>query len=215
AAITFNLAPESLVVTAGSKVTFSCKASQDFLNSATKRNYLTWYQQRDGKPPKLLIYWASARLSGVPARFTGSGGGGTEFTLTISSVKAADIGTYYCRQLRSRPLTFGGGTKLTVKQPKSSPSVTLFPPSSEELETNKATLVCTITDFYPGVVTVDWKVDGTPVTQGMETTQPSKQSNNKYMASSYLTLTARAWERHSSYSCQVTHEGHTVEKSLS
>uniref|UniRef100_P01843 Ig lambda-1 chain C region n=2 Tax=Mus musculus TaxID=10090 RepID=LAC1_MOUSE len=100
-------------------------------------------------------------------------------------------------------------------QPKSSPSVTLFPPSSEELETNKATLVCTITDFYPGVVTVDWKVDGTPVTQGMETTQPSKQSNNKYMASSYLTLTARAWERHSSYSCQVTHEGHTVEKSLS
>uniref|UniRef100_A0A8C6HVW6 Ig-like domain-containing protein n=1 Tax=Mus spicilegus TaxID=10103 RepID=A0A8C6HVW6_MUSSI len=122
----------------------------------------------------------------------------------------------FLRESISQCWVFGGGTKLTVLgQPKASPSVTLFPPSSEELETNKATLVCTITDFYPGVVTVDWKADGTPVTQGMETTQPSKQSNNKYMASSYLTLTAKAWERHSSYSCQVTHEGHTVEKSLS
>jgi immunoglobulin lambda-like polypeptide 1 len=39
-------------------------------------------------------------------------------------------------------------------QPKSTPSVTLFPPSKEELSTNKATLVCLISDFYPGSVTV-------------------------------------------------------------
>uniref|UniRef100_A0A8D2AU82 Ig-like domain-containing protein n=1 Tax=Sciurus vulgaris TaxID=55149 RepID=A0A8D2AU82_SCIVU len=100
-------------------------------------------------------------------------------------------------------------------QPKASPLVTMFPPSSEELQTNKATLVCLINDFYPGAVTVTWKADSTTVTQGVETTQPSKQKNNKYMASSYLTVTPDKWKSHKSFSCQVTHEGSTVEKSVS
>ncbi|KFO23694.1 Immunoglobulin lambda-like polypeptide 5, partial [Fukomys damarensis] len=110
---------------------------------------------------------------------------------------------------------FGGGTKLTVLgQPKASPSVTLFPPSTEELGTDKATVVCLINDFYPGVVTVAWKADGKDVTQGVQTTQATKQSNNKYMASSYLSLTADQWRSHTRVGCHVTHEGSTVEKSL-
>uniref|UniRef100_A0A667IHQ9 Ig-like domain-containing protein n=1 Tax=Lynx canadensis TaxID=61383 RepID=A0A667IHQ9_LYNCA len=100
----------------------------------------------------------------------------------------------------------------TECQPKSAPSVTLFPPSSEELSANKATLVCLISDFYPSGLTVAWKADGTPVTQGVETTKPSKQSNNKYAASSYLSLSPDQWKSRSSYTCQVTHEGSTVEK---
>lgn len=99
-------------------------------------------------------------------------------------------------------------------QPKSAPSVTLFPPSSEELSANKATLVCLISDFYPSGLTVAWKADGTVVSQGVETTKPSKQSNNKYAASSYLSLTADKWKSASRYSCQVTHDGSTVEKTV-
>uniref|UniRef100_A0A2K5XHN7 Ig-like domain-containing protein n=1 Tax=Mandrillus leucophaeus TaxID=9568 RepID=A0A2K5XHN7_MANLE len=99
-------------------------------------------------------------------------------------------------------------------QPKATPSVTLFPPSSEELQANKATLVCLISDFYPGAVEVAWKADGSAVNAGVETTKPSKQSNNKYAASSYLSLTSDQWKSHKSYSCQVTHEGSTVEKTV-
>ena len=99
-------------------------------------------------------------------------------------------------------------------QPKSAPSVTLFPPSNEELSANKATLVCLISDFYPSGLTVAWKADGTPVTQGVETTKPSKQSNNKYAASSYLSLSPNEWKSRSRFTCQVTHEGSTVEKSV-
>ncbi|VTJ88734.1 Hypothetical predicted protein, partial [Marmota monax] len=87
-------------------------------------------------------------------------------------------------------------------QPKASPSLTVFPPSSDELQTNKATLVCLINDFYPGAVTVAWKADSTTISQGVETTQPSKQTNNKYMASSYLTITPDKWKSHKSFSCQ-------------
>ncbi|KAI4536507.1 hypothetical protein MG293_013899 [Ovis ammon polii] len=99
-------------------------------------------------------------------------------------------------------------------RPKSAPSVTLFPPSTEELSTNTATLVCLISDFYPGNVTVAWKADGTPVTRGVVTSQASKQSNSKYAASSYLTLTGSKWNPKSSYSCEVTHEGSTVTKTV-
>uniref|UniRef100_G1T2Z9 Ig-like domain-containing protein n=1 Tax=Oryctolagus cuniculus TaxID=9986 RepID=G1T2Z9_RABIT len=110
---------------------------------------------------------------------------------------------------------FGSGTQLSVTgQPVVAPLVTLFPPSSEELKANKATLVCLISDFYPGTVTVAWKADGVTITQGVDTTQPSKQSNNKYMASSFLSLSRGQWTSHSRFTCQVTHEGKTTEKSV-
>uniref|UniRef100_A0A8C2YUH2 Immunoglobulin lambda like polypeptide 1 n=1 Tax=Chinchilla lanigera TaxID=34839 RepID=A0A8C2YUH2_CHILA len=117
---------------------------------------------------------------------------------------------------QSPSFIFGSGTQLTVLgQPKSAPSVTLFPPSSEELKANKATLVCLINDFYPATMTVAWKANDTLITQGVETAQPSKQSNNKYRASSYLTLVPSQWRSHKRFSCQVTHEGSIVEKSVS
>ncbi|XP_068767604.1 uncharacterized protein [Struthio camelus] len=47
---------------------------------------------------------------------------------------------------------FGAGTMLTVlSQPKVSPTVHLFPPSSDEIaQKSKATLVCLLGNFYPG-----------------------------------------------------------------
>ncbi|KAF3813788.1 hypothetical protein GH733_018320 [Mirounga leonina] len=103
---------------------------------------------------------------------------------------------------------------IPTGQPTSAPSVTLFPPSSEELGANKATLVCLVSDFYPSGVTVAWKADGGPVTKGVETTKPSKQTNNKYAASSYLSLSPAQWKSYSSVSCLVTHEGRTMEKKV-
>ncbi|XP_012669162.1 immunoglobulin lambda-like polypeptide 5 [Otolemur garnettii] len=110
---------------------------------------------------------------------------------------------------------FGSGTHLTVLgQPKAAPSVTLFLPSLERFQDSKALLVCLIADFRPGSISVAWKADGSPITQGVETTEPLKQSNGKYVASSYLSLTADQWRGHSRYSCQVTHEGKTEEKTV-
>uniref|UniRef100_A0A3Q3MP52 Ig-like domain-containing protein n=1 Tax=Mastacembelus armatus TaxID=205130 RepID=A0A3Q3MP52_9TELE len=75
----------------GGSATIRCKTSQDVYSS----NRLAWYQQRDGETPKLLIYYASTRVSGTPDRFTGSGSN-SDFTLTISGVQAEDAAVYYC-----------------------------------------------------------------------------------------------------------------------
>ncbi|XP_043353675.1 immunoglobulin lambda-1 light chain-like isoform X15 [Dermochelys coriacea] len=204
----------SMSVTPGGSVTLSCSLST---GAVTTSNYPAWYQQKAGSAPRLLIYETNKRPSGIPARFSGSISGNNA-ALTITGVQAEDEADYYCLIYTgsgSRWI-FGGGTQLTVLgQPKASPTMHLFPPSSEEIKTkSKATLVCLLGSFYPGSVQVTWKADGQPLSTGVETTKPSKQSDNKFMASSYLSLDASKWKTHDTYTCQVTHDGKNFEKSL-
>uniref|UniRef100_A0A8C3F3W9 Ig-like domain-containing protein n=1 Tax=Chrysemys picta bellii TaxID=8478 RepID=A0A8C3F3W9_CHRPI len=95
--VTITQSPESLSVSPGEKVTITRTAS-----SSINSNYVSWYQQKSGQAPKLLIYQVSSLASGVPARFSGSRSG-TVYTLTISTDDAAD---YYCLQIQSSPLTY-------------------------------------------------------------------------------------------------------------
>uniref|UniRef100_A0A3B4YFQ0 Ig-like domain-containing protein n=1 Tax=Seriola lalandi dorsalis TaxID=1841481 RepID=A0A3B4YFQ0_SERLL len=76
-------------------VTITCRTSQ---NVHVWNNYhlLAWYQQRDGEKPKLMIYFATTRVSGIPGPFTGSGSN-SDFTLTISAVQTEDAAVYYCQ----------------------------------------------------------------------------------------------------------------------
>ncbi|KAL1764366.1 immunoglobulin light chain variable region, partial [Sigmodon hispidus] len=98
--------PSFLAVSAGEKVTITCRASKSiiiysihFINFESNMNLLAWFQQKPGQAPKLLIYLTSTRQNGVPDRFIGSGSG-TDFTLTINSVQAEDLADYYCQQSR-------------------------------------------------------------------------------------------------------------------
>uniref|UniRef100_F7G0W0 Ig-like domain-containing protein n=1 Tax=Monodelphis domestica TaxID=13616 RepID=F7G0W0_MONDO len=89
--------PASVSVSLGERVTIKCKASQSLLHSSGN-TYLHWFQQKPGKSIKRMIYQVSNLDSGVPSRFSGSGGSGTDFTLTISRLKSEDVAEYYCRQ---------------------------------------------------------------------------------------------------------------------
>uniref|UniRef100_A0A3Q2CBD3 Ig-like domain-containing protein n=1 Tax=Cyprinodon variegatus TaxID=28743 RepID=A0A3Q2CBD3_CYPVA len=96
--INLTQTPESQSVVLGQTVSISCKTS------SSVGSYLSWYLQKDGESPKLLIYYASSRQSGIPGRFSGSGSG-TAFTLTISGVQAEDGGVYYCQKSNTVPFT--------------------------------------------------------------------------------------------------------------
>ncbi|CAO2605301.1 Immunoglobulin kappa variable 4-1 [Lemmus lemmus] len=96
--IVMTQSPISLPISVEDKATMSCKSSQ------TVGTSIAWYQQKPGQAPKLLIYWASNRHTGVPDRFIGSGSG-TDFTLTISNVQAEDLAIYYCQHFYTYPPT--------------------------------------------------------------------------------------------------------------
>ncbi|CAJ1082959.1 unnamed protein product [Xyrichtys novacula] len=89
----FTLTQPAAVSSApGGNAQISCSVSQNVYNN----NHIYWYQQKDGETPKLLIYLASSRASGISSPFSGSGSG-SSFTLTISGVQTEDAAVYYCQ----------------------------------------------------------------------------------------------------------------------
>uniref|UniRef100_UPI00355C9EDE DJ85-c.01 FAB LIGHT CHAIN n=1 Tax=Homo sapiens TaxID=9606 RepID=UPI00355C9EDE len=199
--IQMTQSPSSLSASVGDRVTISCRASQDISSD------LNWYQQKPGKPPQLLIYFASNLQSGVPSRFSGSGAG-TEFTLTINSLQAEDFASYFCLQYQSYPWTFGQGTMVDLKRTVAAPSVFIFPPSEDQVKSGTVSVVCLLNNFYPREASVKWKVDGalkTGNSQESVTEQDSK--DNTYSLSSTLTLSSTEYQSHKVYACEVTHQG--------
>nr|1K4C_B Chain B, antibody Fab fragment light chain [Mus musculus]1K4D_B Chain B, antibody Fab fragment light chain [Mus musculus]1R3I_L Chain L, Antibody Fab fragment light chain [Mus musculus]1R3J_A Chain A, Antibody Fab fragment light chain [Mus musculus]1R3K_A Chain A, Antibody Fab fragment light chain [Mus musculus]1R3L_A Chain A, Antibody Fab fragment light chain [Mus musculus]1S5H_A Chain A, ANTIBODY FAB FRAGMENT LIGHT CHAIN [Mus musculus]1ZWI_B Chain B, monoclonal antibody light chain [Mus len=201
--ILLTQSPAILSVSPGERVSFSCRASQSIGTD------IHWYQQRTNGSPRLLIKYASESISGIPSRFSGSGSG-TDFTLSINSVESEDIANYYCQQSNRWPFTFGSGTKLEIKRADAAPTVSIFPPSSEQLTSGGASVVCFLNNFYPKDINVKWKIDGSERQNGVLnswTDQDSKDST--YSMSSTLTLTKDEYERHNSYTCEATHKTST------
>uniref|UniRef100_A0A8C0L8D7 Ig-like domain-containing protein n=1 Tax=Canis lupus dingo TaxID=286419 RepID=A0A8C0L8D7_CANLU len=94
------------------------------------------------------------------------------------------------------------------------PTVTVFEPSEAEISrTQKATLVCLATGFYPDHVELSWWVNGKEVTSGFSTDpQPYKErpseNDSSYCLSSRLRVSASFWHNpRNHFRCQVQFYG--------
>uniref|UniRef100_A0A4W5KYK5 Ig-like domain-containing protein n=1 Tax=Hucho hucho TaxID=62062 RepID=A0A4W5KYK5_9TELE len=189
-----------LIYSPGETVSNSCTASSGI------SNYIQWYLQKPGKAPKLLVYDATNRQSGIPGRFRG-GGSGTQFTLTITGVQEEDAGDYYCQDTWNEGLTsLGAAHEVTVLESDVRPTLTVLPPSSVELQQGKATLLCLANKGFPSDWKLSWKVDGSASSNTLEVTGSSAvlEKDGHYSWSSTLTLPVDQWKKVGSVTCEAT-----------
>uniref|UniRef100_A0A3B4ELK6 Ig-like domain-containing protein n=1 Tax=Pygocentrus nattereri TaxID=42514 RepID=A0A3B4ELK6_PYGNA len=201
--VTVKQTPSVASVSSGENVNIVCSFS--YYTTGCNPDCLSWYLQKPGEAPKLLMYEVSKVQSGTPSRFSGRGSG-RDFTLTITGVQAEDMGDYYCLLSSTGPVyTFGGGTRLDVGH-ITSPKLTVLPPSTEELtKEHRATLMCFANKGFPSDWSLNWKVDGR--SRAQEASREVLQQDGLYSWSSTLTLTQQEWERGVSVLCEATHSG--------
>uniref|UniRef100_A0A8C7N4F9 Ig-like domain-containing protein n=1 Tax=Oncorhynchus kisutch TaxID=8019 RepID=A0A8C7N4F9_ONCKI len=89
--------------------------------------------------------------------------------------------------------------------PSVRPTVSLLPPSSEQLSGGSATLACLLSGYSPQGAMVSWEVDGAEVKEGIQTTT-EEEKGGRYSRSSTLTLSKARWEEGEVYTCRVAHD---------
>ncbi|KAL8180408.1 UNVERIFIED_CONTAM: hypothetical protein K2H54_021965 [Gekko kuhli] len=99
--------PPSVSASVGETVKITCKRSSGSISSY----YNSWYQQKPGSAPILLIYLHSSRASGISDRFSGSlDSSANAAVLTISNVQVGDEADFYCA-------SYDGSNQHTMIQP--------------------------------------------------------------------------------------------------
>ncbi|CAB1345991.1 unnamed protein product, partial [Coregonus sp. 'balchen'] len=138
-------------------------------------------------------------------------------TLTLTAQEWINAGEVTCeaQQKSQTPVTktlrrvdCSGGTRLDVGS-NSVPTLTVLPPSSEELSsTTTATLTCLANKGFPSDWTISWKVDGTSKKQ--EASPGVLEKDGLYSWSSTLTLTAQEWTNAGEVTCEAQQKSQTT-----
>ncbi|XP_064176588.1 immunoglobulin lambda-1 light chain-like isoform X3 [Anguilla rostrata] len=208
--------PPVLSVSKGDTATMDCNLGT--VNDSAAR----WYKQVPGGVPQFVLFFYhpnSAPTYGAgfsSPRFTSNHQSKSDYRLIINNVETGDSAVYYCHTWddSAKEDVFGQGTKLIVTDSSlAAPTLSLLPPSSEELKRNKATLVC-LAQMSVGFADVSWTSDGKPVTGGVFTGTAEQKPDKTFGLSSFLTITPSEWITDRVFTCKVSSASKTSEKSI-
>ncbi|XP_078017389.1 immunoglobulin lambda-1 light chain-like isoform X2 [Epinephelus lanceolatus] len=208
--------PPVVTLRKGETATMDC-------NLGTVTGYeAVWYKQIPGGVPQYVLRfhhtYSSPRYgSGFSSpKFTSNHQSTTDYRLIINNVEEGDSAVYYCATWdgSANEAVFGQGTKLIVTSSSLPPPVlTVFPPSSAELQSNKASLVCLSSQSVP-FADVSWLLGGSPVSSGISTSTAVQQADQTFQISSYLAVQTSDWNMDKVYTCKVSLGSQTAEKNI-
>ncbi|XP_047214354.1 immunoglobulin lambda-1 light chain-like [Girardinichthys multiradiatus] len=209
--------PPLVTVRKGETATMDCNLGTVTESSAR------WYRQIPGEVPLYMLrfyhsYSSPKYETGFPSsRHTATHQSTSDYRLIINNVEEGDSAVYYCQTWDDsvNEVVFGPGTKLIVTGSSLPPPVlTVFPPSSVELQSNKATLLCLSSQSGP-FADVSWLVGGSPVTSGVSTSTAVQRPEQTFQISSSLTIQTSDWNMNTLYTCKVSLGSQTSEKTIS
>nr|4ELK_B Chain B, Hy19.3 TCR beta chain (mouse variable domain, human constant domain) [Mus musculus]4ELK_D Chain D, Hy19.3 TCR beta chain (mouse variable domain, human constant domain) [Mus musculus]4ELM_F Chain F, Hy19.3 TCR beta chain (mouse variable domain, human constant domain) [Mus musculus]4ELM_H Chain H, Hy19.3 TCR beta chain (mouse variable domain, human constant domain) [Mus musculus] len=209
--------PSHQIIDMGQMVTLNCDPVSNHL-------YFYWYKQILGQQMEFLVNFYNGKVMEKSKlfkdQFSVERPDGSYFTLKIQPTALEDSAVYFCASSfwgAYAEQFFGPGTRLTVLEDLRNvtpPKVSLFEPSKAEIShTQKATLVCLATGFYPDHVELSWWVNGKEVHSGVCTDpQPLKEqpalNDSRYSLSSRLRVSATFWQNpRNHFRCQVQFYG--------
>ncbi|KAM3835895.1 immunoglobulin lambda-1 light chain-like [Diretmus argenteus] len=209
--------PPVVALRTGETATMDC-------NLGTVTNYrAVWYKQVPGGVPQYVLRFYHGHSSAdygsgfSSPKFTSNHQSTSDYRLIINNVEEGDSAVYYCQTWDTsvNQIVFGQGTKLIgTSSTLPPPALTVYPPSSEELRSNKATLVCVVSLQSVGFADVTWMSDGSPVGCGVSTSTAVQQPDNTFQISSYLAMEASHWNKEKVYTCKVSLGSTTSEKMI-
>nr|XP_046272220.1 immunoglobulin lambda-1 light chain-like isoform X1 [Scatophagus argus] len=208
--------PPVVALRTGETATMDC-------NLGTVTNYQAiWYKQIPGGVPQFVLYFYHSYSSPTygsgfsSPKFTSTHQSQSDYRLIINNVEEGDSAVYYCKTWDSsvNEYVFGQGTKLIVTSSSlPAPVLTVLPPSTAELQSNKATLVCLSSQSVP-FADVSWLAAGSPVSSGISTSTPVQKADHTFQISSYLDIQASDWNMNKVYTCKVSLGSKTSEKTI-
>ncbi|XP_026020620.1 immunoglobulin lambda-1 light chain-like [Astatotilapia calliptera] len=207
--------PPVLSVRKGETATMDC-------NLGTGTGTVYWYKQIPGGVPQYVLRfyhsWSSPGYgSGFSApKFTSTHQSTSDYRLIINNVEEGDSAVYYCKtwDRSNSTVVFGQGTKLIVTSSSLPPPVlTVFPPSSAELQSDTASLVC-LSSQSVSFADVSWLAGGSPVSSGISTSTAVQRPDQTYQISSSLTIQTSDWNMDKIYTCKVSLGSQTSEKTI-
>nr|5E6I_B Chain B, T-cell receptor beta-2 chain C region [Homo sapiens]5E6I_H Chain H, T-cell receptor beta-2 chain C region [Homo sapiens]5E6I_L Chain L, T-cell receptor beta-2 chain C region [Homo sapiens]5E6I_Q Chain Q, T-cell receptor beta-2 chain C region [Homo sapiens] len=207
--------PRYLITVTGKELTVTCSQNMN-------HEYMSWYRQDPGLGLRQIYYSMNVEVTDkgdVPEGYKVSRKEKRNFPLILESPSPNQTSLYFCASSLIYPgeLFFGEGSRLTVLEDLKNvfpPEVAVFEPSEAEIShTQKATLVCLATGFYPDHVELSWWVNGKEVHSGVCTDpQPLKEqpalNDSRYALSSRLRVSATFWQNpRNHFRCQVQFYG--------
>ncbi|XP_051243640.1 immunoglobulin lambda-1 light chain-like isoform X3 [Dicentrarchus labrax] len=216
AVIVLTQTPAVHTVSTGQEVVLNCNIER------YDGYYVSWYKQVPGGAPQYVLrfHYSGSSLSfgtGFSSdRFNSKSSSNIDYQFIIKRAETGDSAVYYCLTWdnSAKDYVFGPGTKLIVTSSSFPPPVlTVFPPSSAELQSNTATLVCLSSQSVP-FADVSWVSGGSPVSSGISTSNAVQKPDQTFQISSSLAIQTSDWNMDKVYTCKVSLGSQTSEKNI-